>query len=187
MTKKTKEAETKAIEPAAETAVNSFAPINDVPDKAPAPQMDLGNPNLSFDDVLSSNFFSMEDLQIWLDERRAESRVLTVTRCSMEYLYDPERGEETGTWKPCLSFAETGTMLVINKSRGQQLKKRTQSPFLKDWAKVGQIAIKPGIANGKAQIVLVNVPQNGTPPNVGQTKEAFTNMSDEEFNDELFG
>jgi hypothetical protein len=136
----------------------NFHPVNNVPAKAPKPQMDLDNPNLSFDDVLPSNYFSMEDLQIWLDERGAESRILTVTGTSIEFVFDPEKGEESGNWKPCLSFAETGTMLVINKSRGQQLKKLTNSPFLKDWANVGQIAVKPGIANGKAQIVIKAVP-----------------------------
>jgi len=141
-------------------AVASFHPVNDVPDKAPKPQMDLDNPNLSFDDVLPSNYLSMEDLQIWLDEREAESRILTVTNCSIEFVFDPEKGEESGDWKPCLSFAETGTMLVINKSRGQQLKKLTKSPFLKDWATVGQVAVKPGIANGKAQIVIEKVPMD---------------------------
>lgn len=161
-------------------AVASFQPINDVPDKAAAPQMDWHNPHLSFDDVLPSNYFAMEDLEIWLEERRAESRVLTVTRISMEWVYDPERGEETGAWKPCLSFAETGTMLVVNKSRGQQLKKLTKSPFLKDWAQVGQIAIKPGIANGKAQIVIVPVPADGK-------ATRLNDVADQQLNEELFG
>ena len=78
-------------------------------------------------------------------------------------------------------------MLVINKTRGMQLKKRTRSPFLRDWARVGQIAIKPGIGNGKAQIVLVDVPQDDPDPDWGKTKEELANMSDDEFNDELFG
>ena len=143
-------------------AVVDFNPINHVPDKAPAPQMDLSNPNLSFDDVLPSNYFSMEELEVWLEERNAESRVLTVTGCTMEYVYDPEKGEATGDWKPCLSFAETATMLVINKTRGMQLKKLTNSPFLKEWANAGRIAIKPGIANGKAQIIISALPHGFT-------------------------
>ena len=53
----------------------TFAPINDVPDKAPAPQVDWTNPDLSFDDVLPSNYFSMEELELWLEERGAESRI----------------------------------------------------------------------------------------------------------------
>ena len=148
---------TQAAEAATEEkalALVDFNPINDVPDKAPAPQMDLSNPNLSYDDVLPSNYFSMEELELWLEERSAESRILTITGCSVEFVYDPEKGEATGDWKPCLSFAETATMLVINKTRGMQLKKLTGSPFLKEWAKAGQIAIKPGIGNGKAQIII---------------------------------
>ena len=63
-------------------------------------------------------------------------------------------------------------MLVINKSRGQQLKKLTRSPFLKDWENVGQIAIKPGIANGKAQIIIQSLPSN---------------IDSDELNEQLFG
>lgn len=146
-----------------ETAVvvASFHPINDVPDKAPAPQLNLDDPNLAFDDVLPSNYFSMEDLELWLEERSAESRILTVIGCTLEFVHDPEKGVETGEWKPCLSFEETATMLVVNKSRGMQLKKLTRSPFLRDWAKAGRIAIRPGIANGKAQIVIAAAPEYG--------------------------
>ena len=188
----------KAVKPKEETAVSplatngtattvaNFAPVNDVPDKAPAPQVDWTNPDLSFDDVLPSNYFSMEELALWLEERGAESRILTVTSCTIEYVYDPEKGEASGDYKPCLSFEETATMLVINKTRGMQLKRRTRSPFLREWARAGLIAIKPGIANGKAQIILVDVPQNGS-GDFGKTKKAFANMSDDEFNDELFG
>lgn len=144
-------------------AIVNFRPTGDVPDKAPAPKIDLDNPNLSFDDVLQSNYFSMESLQTWLEERDAESRVLTVTGCSVEFVYDPEKGVESGEWKPCLSFAETETLLVINRSRGEMLKRISGSPFLASWAKVGQVAIKPGIANGKAQIVIapLKVATNG--------------------------
>ena len=112
--------------------------------------------------------------------REAESRILTITGCSCEFVYDPSRGEESGSWKLCLSFAETGTMLVINKSRGQQLKRLTKSPFLKDWANAGQIAIKPGIANGKAQIVIDRVPGQAS----GNGKLAEKSL--DELNEELF-
>lgn len=166
-----------------ELAPISFQPINPVPDKAPPAQMDLNNVNLSFDDVLPSNYFSMEDLDIWLSERNAESRILTVAGCTVEYVYDPEKGEDSGDWKPCLSFEETATMLVINKSRGQQLKRLAHSPFLRHWANVGQIAIKPGIANGKAQIVITAVPGDG--------EQGGTRPVDEDdlesLNEELFG
>lgn len=162
----------------------SFLPVNDVPEKAPAPKMDLTNPDLSFDDVLPSNYFSMERLQEWLDEREAESRILTVAGCSMEYVYDPEKGIDTGEWKPCLSFEEVDTMLVINVSRGQQLKRLTGSPFLREWANAGQVTIKPGIANGKAQIVIGRLAGvNGK----AAAADDLDSKTVDELNDELFG
>ena len=77
-----------------------FSPVNEVPEKAPAPKVDFNNPHLSYDDVLPSAYFSMADLELWLEERDADSRILTVTGCSMEYVYDPEKGIESGDWKP---------------------------------------------------------------------------------------
>lgn len=144
--------------PETAVAVTSFQPLNDVPDKAPAPKFDPTNPNLTFDDVQPANYFSMESLAQWLEERGAESRILTIVGASTEYIYDPEKGVETGEWKPCLSFEETDTLLVINVTRNGQMKKLTGSPFMRDWAKAGQIAIKPGIGNGKAQIIITAVP-----------------------------
>jgi hypothetical protein len=152
---------TKAKTEETAVVVASFHPINDVPDKAPAPKFDPGNPNLTFDDVQPANYFSMESLEQWLEERGAESRILTITGASTEFIYDPEKGTETGSWKPCLSFAETDTLLVINVTRNGQMKKLTNSPFLRDWAKAGRIAIRPGIANGKAQIVIAAAPDYG--------------------------
>lgn len=149
--------------------VVDFSPINPVPEKAPAPPIDLQNPFLSFDDVLPANYFSMERLQEWLDEREAESRILTISAASMEYVFDPEKGVESGEWKPCLSFAETATMLVINVSRGKQLKAITGSPFMKDWGASGrQVAIKPGIADSKAQIIIKPIPGGTTHMAKGQ-------------------
>jgi len=60
-------------------------------------------------------------------------------------------------WKPVLWFADTDTGLVINKSRSAMLRKITGSPLLAAWAQAGTIAIRPGIANGKAQIVIAPV------------------------------
>lgn len=164
-----------------------FGPTLDVPDKAPAPKMDLTNPLLSFDDVLPSNYFSMERLQEWLEERSAESRILTVAGCSVEYVYDPEKGDESGDWKPCLSFEEVETLLVINVTRGQQLKKLAGSPFLADWANVGKVAIKPGIANGKAQIVIGRVIEDATEGDIDAKMGPARKAVDVDgLNDELF-
>lgn len=173
-----------------EIAAVSFAPTQDVPNNAPPMQLDINNPMLSYDDVLPSNYFSMEDLQIWLDERQATSRILRVIGCTVEYVYDPEKGEETGEWKPCLHFADTGTLLVINRTRGQQLKRISKSPFLKDWSTVGEIAIKPGIGNGKAQIIIERAPDADPDWAKDAVEPANTDMEDmplDELNEELFG
>ena len=143
-----------------ELAVVNFAPTLEVPDNAPPLPVDVGNQHLTVDDLFPENFLSMAGLERWLNERNAESRVLTVTAVSMELLYDPSNGEKPkdGTWRPCLSFAETDSKLVINKSRAEMLSAMVQSPLIAAWAKVGAIAIKPGIANGKAQIVITRPP-----------------------------
>ena len=143
--------------------VSSFEPIQVVPAAAPKPPADLANPHLSADDILTENYFSMAALEQWLSERNAEARVLTVTGCTVEYLFDPQQDKDgtNGEWKPVLWFAETDTGLVINKTRSGQLRQMTGSPLLAAWTHVGQIAIKPGIGNGKAQIVINPVPRNG--------------------------
>ena len=142
-----------------QVAVRTFEPLQEVPAQAPKPPTDLDNPNLSADDILTENYFSMAALEAWLEDRDAESRVLTVTGCSVEYLYDPQKDKDgvNGEWKPVLWFADTDTGLVINKSRSAMLRQITGSPLLAAWAQAGTIAIRPGIANGKAQIVIAPV------------------------------
>ncbi len=67
-------------------------------------------------------------------------------------------------------------MLVINKTRAEQLSRLVKSPFLSKWAHVGQIASKPGIGNGKAQIIIQRPPSG----------KSLGELSDDEFNEELF-
>ena len=143
--------------------VVDFSPTFEVPDKAPTMPIDTSNPNISFDDLFPENFFSMDALQHWLAERGAESRALTVTGASMELLYDPSNEKpEDGRWLPCLSFAETTTKLVINKTRGNQLRKLTGSPLLAKWADVGPICLAVGVDGGKAMICIKRLPEGET-------------------------
>ena len=147
-----------------QTIEAGFLPTQDVPTAAPKPPADLTNPYLSADDILTENYFSMAVLEQWLEERGAESRLLTVTGCTVEYLYDPQADKDgtNGEWKPVLWFDETDTGLVINKTRSGRLRQITGSPLLASWSQVDQITIKPGIGNGKAQIVITPVPgENG--------------------------
>jgi hypothetical protein len=144
--------------------VANFAPLVEVADNAPKPKVDFYNPHLSFEDVLPENFFSMDSLQARLDARGgAESLILTIAKVSMELLFDASKGEtaKDGEWKPVVWFEETETGLVINKTRGQQLTRLAGSPLLAAWERIGRVAIKPGIGNGKAQIVIGPVPGEG--------------------------
>ncbi len=49
--------------------------------------------------------------------------------------------------------------------------------MLAKWANAGQIAVKPGIGNGKAQIIIERPPSG----------KSLDELSDDEFNEELFG
>jgi hypothetical protein len=165
-----------------------FSPIQPVPDNAPPPPVSLDNPNLSAGDLLVENYFGMESLQSWLDVRNAESRLLTITAVTVEFLFDPQtdpRGS-SGQWKPVLWFAETSTGLVINKTRSEQLRRLTGSPLLGAWARVGVVAIKPGIANGHAQIVITAVPSAQEPARPGNGRDA-AEYTIQDANDDLFG
>lgn len=154
--------------------VVDFSPTLDVPENAPPLPVDVQSEALSFDDLFPENFFSMEALQAWLNERGAESRLLGVTGASIELLFDPSSEKPAdGRWLPCLSFKETSTKLVVNKTRANQLRKLTGSPLMKDWAKVGAISIYAGIDNGKAQICIKRPP--------------MTSAELDQFNKELFG
>ena len=154
-------------------AITTFNNSIAVPDNAPPMPAWASNPQASYDDALPSRYMSLERLGEWLDERQAESRVLTVTNVTCELLYDPEKEEpKDGEWKPCLHFDETTELLVINKSRGQQLKKLANSPMLASWAKVGTVALKAGIANSKAQIVISRVPTTGNADDVAAAANA---------------
>lgn len=165
----------------------SFAPTLDVPDTAPVLTVDVANPGLTFDDLLPANFISMEGLEQWLDERNAAARVLTVTGVSMELLYDPAREKPAdGEWKPCLSFAETDSKLVINKTRAAQLKRLTGSPLVA--ACIGlTIAIRPGIGNGKAQVVIEGVPNSAESTRRSKPTNGRRPADVDDINSELFG
>ena len=165
-------------------AIADFTNSIDVPANAPKPPAWMFDENASIDDALPQRFMSMEALEEWLHDRHAESRLLTVSAVTCELLYDGSEGEKAaaaGEWKPVVWFDETETGLVINKTRGQQMKKLSGSPLLKHWADVGQVALKVGVFNGKAQIGVTDVPQQ-----TANGKDSAT-YSDEDFNKDFFG
>ena len=61
-----------------------------------------------------------------------------------------------------------------------------RSPFARDWGGIGQIAIKPGIKDGRAQIVIEPAPDGGESAKKGKGKSK-SNGSDivEEINETL--
>ncbi len=163
-----------------------FTNTIEVPANAPKPPAWMFDENASIDDALPQRFMSMEALEEWLQDRHAESRILTITAITCELLYDGAEGEKAaaaGEWKPVLWFEETETGLVINKTRGQQMKKLANSPLLKHWAKVGQIALKVGVFNGKAQIGITAVPQQKP---TGRARPDLDSRPVEDLVDDLF-
>jgi hypothetical protein len=159
---------------------NGIAPTLEIPDSAPAPSFDLANPDLNFVDLFPENFFSLEGLQVIVDEGGGPL-VLTVIGCTVEYVYNPENGESSGSWKPCLSFAEMPTRLVLNKTRARKVMEIAGSPLLSEWAGIGHIAIKPAIKDGHAQIVIEAVSEDG------RKNGAASGRTVDDINKELFG
>ena len=100
--------------------------------------------------------------------------------CNVEYVFNPENGEASGSWKPCLSFEEVPTRLVLNKTRARKVMDIAGSPLLLDWAGIGRIAIKPAIKDGHAQIVIEPAPKNGR-------KGKDNGRTVDDINNELFG
>lgn len=170
-------------------AVINFAPTLEVEDSAPALKVDVNNPDLSFDDVLPSNFLSMEGLERWLRERDAESRVLTITHVSMELLYDPKKGEKAkdGEWKPVVWFDETESGLVVNKTRGEQLNRIAGSPLLARWREIGPVALTVGVFGGKAQIGITPLRTNGKSNGKRTIDPDLADKTVADLNADLFG
>ena len=166
--------------------VNPIAPTLDVPDKAPPPSFDLTNPDLTFVDLFPENFYSLEGLQAITDEMGGPL-VLTVASASIEYIYNPEKGEDSGQWKPVLSFAEATTKLVLNKTRARVVMQLAGSPLIRNWHNIGSIAIKPGIVDGKAQIQILRPPKRTQQPTPRKNGKAVDDKSIDELNQELFG
>jgi len=71
----------------------------------------------------------------------------------------------TNFWFYICGFNINIAIIIMKQSRylekrlQDKKKKLMKSPFLKEWIMVGQVAVKPGIANGKAQIVIYPLPK----------------------------
>lgn len=170
-------------------AIVDFSPLYPVPEGAPPMPFDVTNSYLSADLIpsLNANFMSATRLREWLNERDADSRTVTVTGVSVELVYNPLEGEtpDKGEWKPCLSFAETPEMLVVNIPRRKQLERLTQSSLLARWAEVGQTMLMVTGEPPTHQITIMAVPGSTRPNRRNGNGRSRQTVS--QINDELFG
>ena len=74
----------------------------------------MSNPRLSSDGTLTEKYFRMAAWEHWLSERSVESRVLTITGCTIELLFDfqKDRDGQNSELKPVHWFEETVAGLV---------------------------------------------------------------------------
>jgi hypothetical protein len=170
-----------------------FSPVNPLPKGVRPMPFDL-NEHLTADHIpaVNANYMSLERLELWLKGRDADARELTVTGVSMEWLYDPKVDPDgaEGEWKPCLSFAETSEMLVINITRRQQVEGIARSAIIMRWGEIGKVMLKPGLYNGKGQIGIFPAPagdsDNGKANGAKSRIKARPDVVDAA-NDDLFG
>lgn len=96
----------------------TMAPTKAVPDEAPAAPQWVGQPleKLTVYDIQPAAYFSRQWLKQFLKDHDMEALILTVKHISAEYVQNPEKPEKDD-WKNCLSFHETPTLLVLNRSR----------------------------------------------------------------------
>lgn len=151
--------------------VGPLAPTTEIPFGIELPPFDLFSSEITFDDLFPPKFLSAEFV-----EARGNEMTLTVEGISIEYVYDPEKGETTGEWKPCFHFREITSLLVLNKTRAETCRRITGSNRAIEWGNVGQIKLRTGAdkKNRKYQILIEPVV---SPP---------TKYTVEQINDDLF-
>lgn len=140
---------------------NFPVPAN-TPVKAPAP---LFNPqDANYFDMFAPQYYNMETVQALMREGGGPL-LRQVERVGVEYVFNPERGEDSGEWKPVIHFIGNGPALVVNQTRAKVLMNASRSIHVNEWHRVGWLEISAGIENGQAQIVITpaNPPQDASP------------------------
>lgn len=149
----------------------------------------------TFAELYPQRFFSstyLKELQrdMGAEHDRRWQLVLTPTGISQEAVFDPETERPAqARWELCLHFAETETLLILNKSRARLCKEITGSPFWYDWWKLGQIGLYVGELYGRLQpafVVLEPFRANGQRAAEMDTR-AVARQAVDELNRELFG
>ena len=156
------------------------------PDKAPMPAFDPMEAN--YFDMFAPQYFNLETVQA-LTKEGGGPLLLEVENVAVEYVYNPEHGEDSGEWKPVVHFVGGGPALVLNQTRAKVLMKATRSIHVTEWQRVGWLEVAAGIENGKAQLVIAptSPPGEASQSGVNTTSENGGKSKIEQLNEELFG
>ena len=154
------------------------------PEKAPIPAFDPGDAN--YFDMFAPQYYN--PVQALMKEGGGPL-LLQVENVAVEYVYNPEHGEDSGEWKPVVHFLSDGPALVLNQTRAKVLMKATRSIHVGDWQRVGWLEVAAGIENGKAQLVIVpsDAPGEATHASADSSGDNGGNTAIDELNEELFG
>lgn len=155
------------------------------PEKAPLPTFDPNQAN--YFDMFAPQYYNLETVQALMKEGGGPL-LLEVERVAVEYVYNPEHGEDSGEWKPIVYFVGEGPALVLNQTRAKVLMKATRSIHVSDWHRVGWLEVSAGIENGKAQIVIEPANPSGAKAQDGAAaaQDAASSVL-EAINEDLFG
>jgi hypothetical protein len=156
------------------------------PEKAPMPAFDPIEAN--YFDMFAPQYYNLETVQALMKEGGGPL-LLEVENVAVEYVYNPERGEDSGEWKPVVHFVGGGPALVLNQTRAKVLMKTTRSIHVGDWQRVGWLEVAAGIDNGKAQLVIspASAPGEATHSSANSVGDNGGKTAIDELNEELFG
>jgi len=162
--------------------VTTFDLPANTPEKAPIPAFDPNDAN--FYDMFSPQYYNLDTVQALMLEGGGPL-LLEMDRVNVEYVYNPERGEDSGEWKPIIHFKGGGPALVVNQTRAKVLMKAAGSIRVQEWHRVGWLEMAAGIENGQAQIVI----QPSSVQAGGSEADPGNNGSHDldKLNEELFG
>jgi hypothetical protein len=162
---------------------NPFLLPDNTPEKAPVPRFDPGDAN--YFDMFAPQFYNLETVQTLMKEGGGPL-LLKIVSVDVEYVFNPERGEDSGEWKPVIHFANGGPALVVNRTRARTLMDAAGSIQVKDWSRVGWLEVAVGIENGQAQIVIQPSANSHVGDEPGSQMDADGSPKVDMLNEELF-
>ena len=162
-----------------------YALPDDTPEKAPMPAFDPNGAN--YFDMFAPTYYNLDTVQA-LTKEGGGKLLLQVKSVDVEYVYDPSKGEDSGDWRPVVSFVGGGPKLVLNQTRSKVMMNASRSIHVGEWQRVGWLELWAGIENGHAQILIApaeqprDVQRDGSADGNGEQAQTI-----DELNEELFG